>query len=207
MSKNLWTFISYLFHPALMPTFGTFVVLWCDPNLYIPLNIERPWLMVLGVVFLCTYVLPLLLSWVLLKLNKISSLSNPTENDRKVLLAFTALCFILAYYSFHTIPSSGESLKIFMLGINIAIITTLVASLFTNVSFHCVGAGGLLGTVIGLIKNTHSNLLPWLIAAFIVVILVSLARYKLKAHDAFNIYVGLIIGITAQSLIFFFGMH
>ena len=190
-----------------MPTLGTFVVLWCDPNLFIPLNVDKPWLIVLGVVFLCTYILPLLLSWLLLKLGKISSLSHPTENDRKILLAFTSLCFILAYYSFHTIPALGQSLKIFMLGINISILVTLVSSLFTPVSFHSVGVGGLLGTVIGLMRYTNTYLLPWLIAAFAIVILISCARYKLKAHDAFNIYVGLIIGIAAQSFVFFLGMR
>jgi hypothetical protein len=207
MGKNIWTAISYLFHPALMPTIGTFVVLWCDPNLFIPLDTDKPWLIVLAIVFLCTYILPLCLSWVLLRMGRISSISNPTENDRRVLLAFTALCFILAYYSFHTIPASGQSLKIFMLGINISIIATLITSLFTKVSFHSVGVGGLLGTIIGLIQYTQGDLLPWLLGAFAIVILVGLARYKLKAHGAFEIYVGLIIGIATQSLVFFLGVR
>jgi len=96
-------------------------------------------------------------------------------------------------------------LKIFMLGINITIILTLVISLFTKVSFHSVGAGGLVGTVIGLMKYTRAEFLPWLMGAFAIVILVGFARYKLKAHGAFEIYVGLMIGITVQSLIFFQG--
>jgi len=207
MAKNSWTFISYLFHPALMPTIGAFVVLWCDPNLYIPLNIERPWMIVLAVVFLCTYILPVCLSWMLLKVGRVSSITNPTENDRRVLLSFTALCFILVYYVFHNIPPSGKSLRVFMLGINISIIATLITSLFTKVSFHSVGVGGLLGTVIGLMQYTHAELYPWLVGAFVIVILTGLSRYKLKAHGAFEIYVGLIIGIAVQSLVFFFGIH
>ena len=94
-----------------------------------------------------------------------------------------------------------------MLGINISIIATLIISLFTKVSFHSVGVGGLLGTVIGLMRYTQAELLPWLIAAFAIVILTALARYKLKAHEAFDIYIGLIIGIATQALVFFFGTH
>ena len=94
-----------------------------------------------------------------------------------------------------------------MLGINISIIATLIVSLFTNVSFHSVGAGGLLGTVIGLMRYTHEGLVLWLIGAFAIVFLTSLSRYKLKAHGAFEIYAGLIIGITIQSVVFFFGIH
>jgi hypothetical protein len=206
--KNIWSFISYIFHPALMPTLGTFIVLWCDPNLFISFgSIDKPWLIVLAAVFLCTCFLPLCLSWVLLKTGKISNISLPTENDRRVLLSFTTLCFILAYYAFHSIPSSGQSLKIYMLGINISIIATLITSLFTKVSFHSVGVGGILGTVIGLMRYTHESFLPWLIGAFALVILTGLSRYKLKAHDAFNIYIGLIIGIATQALVFFFGMQ
>lgn len=204
MGKKIWTFISYLFHPAFMPTLGTFVVLWCDPSLYIPLDTAKPWLIVLAVVFLCTCIMPLFLSWTLLKMDKISSISHPTENDRRFLLSFTALCFILLYYAFHSIPAMGASLKMFMLGINISIISTLIISLFTKVSFHSVGAGGILGTVIGLMRYTHGEFFPWLIGAFALVVLVALARYKLKAHGAFEIYVGLIIGIAVQSLVFFF---
>ncbi len=203
MDKKLWTFISYLFHPVLMLTLGVFIVLSCDPNLFFPLRTE---LIDIGTVFLCTYVLPLLISWLLLKMNKISSLTHPTENDRRLLLCFTEIFFLFAYFAFHDIPALGESLKIFMLGINITIIATLITSLFTKVSFHSVGAGGILGTVIGLIKYTHAELLPWLIGAFAVVVLTGLSRYKLKAHGAFEIYVGLIIGITTQSLVFFFGI-
>jgi len=202
MGKKLWIFISYLFHPALMPTMGVFIVLSCDPNLFFPLRTE---LIDISTVFLCTYILPLFMSWVLLKMNKISSLAHPTENDRRLLLCFTEIFFLFAYFTFHNIPALGGSLKIFMLGINITIILTLVISLFTKVSFHSVGAGGLVGTVIGLIKYTRAEFLPWLMGAFAIVILVGFARYKLKAHGAFEIYVGLMIGITVQSLIFFQG--
>jgi hypothetical protein len=205
--QKLWTFLSYLFHPVIMPTLGTLAVLWCDPNLYIPLNTEKPWLIVLGIVFFCTCLLPLFASWVLLLLGKISSLSHPTESDRRFMLSFTALFFILIYYVFHNIPAIGESLKIFMLGINISIIITLITSLFTPVSFHSVGVGGLLGTILGLMKYTQEHFFPWLAIAFIIVILTSLSRYKLKAHGAFEIYLGLIIGIAVQSLVFFFRIH
>lgn len=190
-----------------MPALGTFIILWCDPNLYIPLDTDKPWLIILSVVFICTYLLPLVLSWMLLKLGRISSITHPSENDRRVLLAFTALCYILVYYTFHKrMPPSAQSLNVFMLGINISIISTLIISLFTKVSFHSVGAGGLLGTVIGLMHYTHTSLYTWLLGAFAIVVLVGLARYKSKAHDAFNIYIGLIIGIAAQALVFFFGV-
>jgi len=207
MQKKIWIFFSYLFHPAIMPTLGTFLVLWCDPKLFILLDAEKPWLIVLAVVFSCTYILPLFINWMLVLLGRVSSFTSPTKNDRRMMLSFTAIFFILTYYVFHSVPALGASLKIFMLGINISIIATLITSLFTPLSFHSVGAGGLLGTVIGLMKYTQENLAFWLIGTFAIVIVTALSRYKLKAHPAFEIYIGLIIGIAAQALVFFFPIH
>jgi len=205
--KKLWTFISYLFHPALMPTVAVLVVLWCDPNLSSLFFNEKSLLIVIAAVLACTYILPLLVNYALLLFNKISSLSNPTRTDRLYMLSFAAPFFILGYYAFHSIPSMGESLKIFMLGLNISLIITLITTMFTKVSFHSVGAGGLLGTVIGLMKYTQQHLIVWLLGAFAIVILTALSRYKLKAHEPFDIYLGLMIGIAVQSLVLFFGVH
>jgi hypothetical protein len=204
MAKNIWTFISYLFHPVLMPALGIFIVMWNVQNLYIPLNTAvEPWIFVLALVFICTCILPLIISFILLKMERISSISHPSENDRRIMLGFTALCFIFIYYSFHNLLGSCYSLMIFIIGINISILVTLVISLFTSVSFHSVGVGGVLGTVIGVMQYTHMHLFPWLIGAFALVILTGLSRYKLKAHGAFEIYVGLIAGIAVQASVFF----
>jgi len=205
MGGKIWTLISYIFHPALMPTLGVFIVLSCDPYLYIPIDTPQPWIIVLSIVFACTFLMPSLLSVLLLKIGKVLSLTNPTENDRKTLLAFTSLCFMLCYYTFHNIPPSGQSLSRFMLGINISIITTLITSMFTKVSLHSVGAGGILGTVIGLMHYANFNYFPWLATVAIMAVIIPLARYKLKAHQAFDLYIGLGIGILSQSLVFFYG--
>jgi hypothetical protein len=207
MGKKFWTFITYLFHPALMPTLGTFLVLWNDPNIFMQLETEPEVIVrILAVVFLCTCILPVILSLFLLKLGRISSISKPTESDRRLMLSFTCLFFIYAFYCYHDMVESGKSIWIFLLGINISIVTTLITTLFTKVSFHSVGVGGLLGTVIGLMRYTHQNLFLWLAGAFLILMLTAMSRYKLKAHGAFEIYLGLIIGIATQALVFFFSM-
>ncbi len=191
-----------------MPTLGAFVVLWNDPYLYIPLETSiDPWIVILAVIFICTYLLPVILSFTILKMGWISSMSHPSEADRKILLGATALCFAFAYYKVNSLLGSAQSLNMFLLGVNISIVTTLITALFTKVSFHSVGVGGLLGTVIGLIQYTHLPLYPWLAGAFAIVVLTALARYKSNAHQAFEIYVGLIIGIATQALVFFFSAH
>jgi membrane-associated phospholipid phosphatase len=62
--------------------------------------------------------------------------------------------------------------------------------------------GGVLGTVIGLMYYTRMQNYPIVIAAIILVALVDYSRYKLKAHNAFDLYIGNIIGIACQALVF-----
>ena len=163
MDKRFWTFISYILHPLFMPTIGTFIVLWNDPALFISLNNIAPWLIIIGSVFTCTVILPLMFSWALLKMERISSLENPTETDRRTLMVFAEMGFLLTYLAFHNIPNVGRSLSLFMLGINIAMLATLAASFIKRISFHATGTGGVLGTVIGLAHYTGLNLKYWIL--------------------------------------------
>jgi len=191
-----------LFHPVLMPTLGILIVMVFDPFVYQSLDGPLPWFILLTSIFICTGLLPIFFSWILLKMERISSLTNPTPNDRKQLIAFTELCFILGYYAVHNVPMVGRSLSCFMMGINIAMIVTLIASMFTRVSLHAVGIGGVLGTAIGLMYYTRIPIYPVIACAIVLVSVIDYARYKLQAHTAFDIYLGNIIGITCTALVF-----
>ena len=92
-----------------------------------------------------------------------------------------------------------------MLGINIAMVITLITNLITKVSLHAVGIGGILGTIIGLMYYTRLQMFPLIGISILMVCLVGYGRYKLKAHTAFDIYIGNIIGIACQALVFFIG--
>ncbi len=200
----MWKVFSYLFHPVLMPTLGIAIVMACDPNIYLVLDVSQA-LIPISLVFLCTALLPIFVSWILFMLGMVTSVTKPTDNDRKQLIAFSALFFMLGYYLFHNIPSFGKSISYFMLGINIAMVITLITNLITKVSLHAVGIGGILGTAIGLIYYTRLQMFPLIGIAIAMVCLVGYGRYKLKAHTAFDIYIGNIIGITCQALVFFVG--
>ena len=205
MGNNFWKAISYIFHPVYMPIVGAFVVMINDPFIYNSFDSYYDWFIVLSSIFVATTIIPLFLSWVLLKIGKVTSITNPTEQDRKQLMLFTELCFILAYYSFHNIPVIGKSLSLYLLGINIAMVSAIIASMFTKVSLHALGIGGILGTVIGLIYYTRFELTPWLCGAMFLAVLVGYSRYKLKAHEPADIYTGYTIGMVAQALVFFIG--
>jgi len=188
-----------------MPTLGVILIITNDPFIYSSLDQDQFWIFLASfasMTLLCTTMLPLFVSWVLFRMGRVSSLTEPTDKDRLMLIAFTELCFILAYYSIHNIPMIGRSLSFFMLGINVAMIITLLISLITKVSLHAVGIGGILGTVIGLMYYNRIQNYPAIAAAIALVVLVDLSRYKLKAHAAADIYIGNSIGIACQAMVF-----
>jgi len=207
MNNRIATFFSYLFHPLYMPVLGTYIVIRNDPFLYFAFDTPEPWIRVLSSVFTCTVLLPLLCCWTLAKMERITSLENPTDEDRRVMLMFTELGFLLSYLAFHKIPSSGYSLSLFMLGINIAMVATLLIGFAQKTSFHATGAGGILGTIIGLMYYTRDDLKYWIIGALLLCVTVGYSRYKLKAHNSFEIYLGFIVGILSLFLTFFIGAH
>jgi len=205
MNNKIWSFLSYLFHPLFMPTLGIFIVMWNDPFIYLSFDSYLPWISVMGVVFVCTALLPLLLIWTLLKMQKISSLQNPTEVDRRMLICFTELGFILAYLAFHNIPSIGRSISLFILGLNIAMIATLLVSFIQRTSFHATATGGMVGTAIGLMYYTRMDMKYWIIGTALMACLTGYARFRLKAHNTYELYLGYAIGILSLALVFIIG--
>ena len=173
---------------------------------YIYENLEtHDWLLDLSINFFVTIMMPLFFAWILLKLKMITSLIQPNIQDRKLLILYTELSFVLIYYVYHNTQVTGGSLALYFLGVNAAMVLALIISLFTRISLHALGVGGILGTVIGLIYYTRFEMMPWVCGAMFLALLVGYSRYKLKAHEPGDIYIGYIIGMVAQSLVFFIG--
>lgn len=207
MENRTSTVVSYIFHPLFIPVLGTFIIMWNDPLLYVSLDTPLPWMVMLGTVFICTALLPLFFSWSLVKMGRISSLENPTNEDRRLLMMCAELGFLLAYLTFHRIPSLGHSISLFMLGINIAMVATLIINFVQRTSFHTTGAGGLLGATIGLMYYAREDLKYWIIAIMVLCCVIGYARYRLKAHNAFELYLGYIVGILSLFAVFYFGTN
>lgn len=207
MSNRIWTVVSYVFHPLFMPTLGTFLIMRNDPVVFLALDDPAQWIRILGTLFICTLLFPLVTSGILLKVGHVTSLQNADDRERKLLLAFSEMGFLWAFLTLHDIPSAGHSIYLFILGINIAMITTLIINFFQRTSFHATGAGGLLGATIGLMYYTRADLKYWIIGVILLCYLVGYARYRLKAHSSFEIYIGYIVGIVSLFAVFFFGVR
>src|SRR5581483_6313918 len=112
-------------HPLFMPTLAVLLLMWTDPSLHVELDEPITWIIIPGTIFICTALLPIMFSYGLLRMGRVTSLENANDQDRRTLMLFAELGFLLAYLTYRNVPSLGHTILLLMLGINIAMVVTL----------------------------------------------------------------------------------
>ena len=91
---RFYKFISVILHPIVIPTIGIFLYFLFIPN---PIQEQQRFLL-LGLIFITTYLIPLLILILLKSLNLISSFQVNTVKERKIPLLLMILLFYLIVY-------------------------------------------------------------------------------------------------------------
>src|SRR5690242_4109613 len=113
MANRTWILISYVFHPLFFSTLGTLIIMRNDPVVFLALDDPAQCVRILGTLFICTLLFPIVTSAILLKVGHVTSLQNANEKERKLLLAFSEMGFLWAFLTLHDIPSAGHSIYLF----------------------------------------------------------------------------------------------
>lgn len=192
--------ISYLFHPLLLPTLGLFLIFNLDKTgLWTPSAAMQ--LYVYALIFLSTFLFPLLSALVLLKMNYISSLEMKTKEERKLPYLITAVSYFSAYYFLMNAPVP-ILIKALMLGATLIVTSVLIINLLWKISAHMAGIGGLCGMILALSYRLQINLHYLLILLFLIAGIVAFSRLKLNVHDSFQVYLGFLLGVFVQLALF-----
>ena len=189
-----WRTVSYIFHPVLFSTIASFLYFIIIPT-HVPDESER---IVLGIVFLSTYVLPILLLFFLKRLKLVEDYHLKTIEERKFPILFMVVLFFLLG-KLLLIPKFVDMLAFSFFGCGIALI--LVYTLFylrIKSSLHTLSIGGLIGFSATLSYHYELNLLWLIIFLFFLFGLISTSRLKLNAHKNLEVYIGFLIGLIAQ---------
>lgn len=190
MEYRLAKFISYLFHPMMMPLLAV-LCLEAYTNFAGAASIRLHLF-----IFCTTGFIPLIFTFFLQEMGHISSIKLESRNERHlpflVALLFYAFCFIML--NAKQIPFSYT---ILMLGATISVGLAFVVNLFWKISIHMIGAGGLVGAVMGISELSAYNMKLALITAVIIAGLVGYSRLKLGAHRQAEVYVGMATGFVA----------
>lgn len=189
--------ISSLIHPILFPLVGSIFYLLTIPR-YVS---DKYKLLILSIIFLGTYLLPILLLWLLKRLKMIQSFHLSSIEERKFpLLLLTFLGILIGRMLFKI--AIVNDLAIFIIAGSFALLLVYgFLWLRIKVSIHTLGVGGLIGFLMKLSMEYQQNLLLILAFLFVVFGVIANARIKLKAHTFLEVIVGLIIGVATQLLV------
>jgi len=152
---------------------------------------------ILGGVFLGSYILPLLLLVLFKKLKVISSFEIKETYERRVpILSFLLISLIIGK-TLYSLPNY-QLLSLMFIGGFIALsITYLLLLLNFKTSLHVLGASGFTAFIIVISYAYNINLIGLIAFLFFLTGFLGTARLILKAHKPTELIVGFVIGISS----------
>jgi len=191
-------FISYFFHPINFPIIGTILFF-----LFIPEFIFKPQeYLIIAVIFIGTYIFPILLLWLLKRFEMIKSYHMVTIEERKFpLLLFISISFIIGNWLYKSAIVDLLSLFFFGYGLSLICISVFLY-LKIKISLHTMGVSGLIGFLIYFSYFYKINIITIFAALFVLAGLVASARLKLRAHQLNEVLLGGVIGIVSQFVVY-----
>jgi hypothetical protein len=193
--------ISYVFHPVLMPTY--ILLLLLNLNSMLSLALPLSYKMALaGVVVLTTVLFPLFVTWMLLRLNIISSVFMTRKEERIYPVLAISVFYYLTYFLLRGIHIS-IIFSYFMLGATLLSILTLVINFYRKISMHMIAAGSFTGLFLGLSLHFGLNLNAEILTGILLAGIIGFARLKSDSHQPAEIYSGYLMGVVVMTVLIF----
>ena len=196
---KFYKFISYILHPVIIPIISTLLYFIIIPN-HIPKEFAYR---VLSIVFITTYIFPILLLYFLKKVKLIENFQLESVNERKfpiLFIAATTLGLGLLLLKSNIV----DLLALSFFGCTLSLIIVYIL-LFIKIktSLHTLGISGLIGFISIISYDYKLNLLVLLILLFLFLGIIATSRLKLKAHNMSEVLIGFFIGLMSQQIIYF----
>ena len=195
--------ISYIFHPIIFSIIASLLYFIILPS-HITKQSEYS---ILTIVFLSTYVVPILLLLFLKRFKMISNFHLHTIDERKFPILFMFVLFILLGKTLLA-TERVDLLAYSFFGCALALLLVYIgffAKLKT--SLHVISISGLIGFICVLSFEYKLNLLVLLVFLFFLFGIISISRLKLEAHDNNEIYFGFLIGFISQLAVYSYLSH
>ncbi len=206
--------ISVLLHPLLMPTYMLALLLMVNPYLFGVNHIgDQSSRVLLLRIFVSTYFLPAVAFVMLRLLGLIKSLEMHDRTERTGPYIITGIFYLWMFRNLIDNPQIPTAYTIFMLGATIGLFMAFFINIFSKISAHAVGMGGLVAMVIitmllfsyetftlqtAWFGILHFNMTVVLLAVVLVAGIVGTTRLWLHAHEPGEVYGGFAVGFLAQ---------
>ena len=213
MLRLLARLISFIFHPLLIVTYMLVLLLLVNPYLFGVSSIgdSASKLLILQI-FLSTFFIPGVAVAMLRFTGIISSFEMKNKQERIGPYIITGVFYLWMFRNFLTNPSIPTAFTSFLLGATIGLFFAFFINIFSKISAHAVGVGGLLGMVVitmllfsydtftilsarGTLEVSMSTVL---LITIVIAGLVGTARMALEAHEPMDLYGGYLVGFASQ---------
>lgn len=203
MTRGTALVISVLFHPLLMATYGCLLLFFGIKDTVYDYLTAFPikWKISL-IVFLFSFVFPVLNIYILYRMGRIKTISLSKQEDRGFPYIMTSLFYFGLYYLLMDI-NIWPSLKVFIVGAGLAILLTALINVRYKISAHMVGLGGLLAVLISISALIRFDMTLFYILIILVSGITAWARLVLDEHKPVQIYLGFLLGFGVQAGLFF----
>ncbi|MGB3799774.1 MAG: hypothetical protein WA952_08145 [Lewinella sp.] len=201
--------ISGLFHPLLIPTYSFLILAGVNPYLFGTSDLGEPKAMShLILIFLDTFVIPVIAVIIMAKLNMINSVMMHEKSERIGPLLLVMVLYFWIFWNFNNNSQTPTIFSSFLLGVVIALVLVFIINLLDKISLHATGMGGLVGVCIimlGLFGPNGIGIgsitfgLPLLVAVSLILAgMVGTARLALGGHSPMQLYAGYMVGFVSQ---------
>lgn len=214
MLRLIAHFVSIVFHPLLIVTYMLVILLLVNPYMFGVNGLSGGKQLIL-LIFLSTFVIPAFAVFMMKALGMIDSLQMKTKSERIGPYIVTGILYMWLFQNILNNPEIPSAYKVFVLGATIGLFIAFFFNLFTKISMHALGMGGLLGMIIitsllfsygsfvfsigpfGMMEMSMNALLMLVI---LLCGIVGTSRLLLNAHNLQDLYSGFIIGMGTQFL-------
>ena len=199
--KQVAKFISVVLHPLLLTTYLVIILSYYFPSMLMIRKENR--MIIIGLVFVFTFVLPAVNLVMLRAFGTIQSLTLQSRKERILPFVFISLLYLLVTFLFYfKLPFSANFNKLMMI-VSALVVVSLLITFFYKISIHSIAMGGGIGILLPLNQVTEQMSLLWPTAFTILVTgLVMSSRLVLDAHSPREVMYGGMVGFVVG----FFGM-
>lgn len=206
-------FVSVIFHPLLILTYMLVLLMVVNPYLFGGATINNSGVLILTL-FLFTVMIPGVSVLMMRALGMVDSIELKDRQERIGPYIITGILYLWIFRTLLDNPQIPDAFKIFVLGSTIGLFLAFFVNLFSKISMHAVGMGGLLGMVlITMLRYSFADfslsfggqlfqvsMSTLFIGVIIACGVVGTARLLLGAHHPRDLYGGFIVGLGAQFL-------
>lgn len=203
MNKYLANITSYLFHPSIIPTVVYVILLYFFSESIITIQHEAKFQLIV-LLFLMTFIIPVLSTITLLKSNIISGLELNSSKERVYPFFLTSIFYSIVCYFFYKYFNFSILFYIIFL-INLSLILALIITYFWKISLHSIAMGGLVGfSFLFCFFSGDSGYLYFFVSVVILSGVVMTARLALLTHNIWQVFAGFLLGLIVSLSLYLF---